>query len=264
MVSIAQPDIILGTESWLDAEVSDTEVFPSGYVSYRKDRNTRGGGVFILVRDTLQSMPLHCSDNASESVWCRILFSNGSSLVVGSFYRPPGSNSIEPLVGLSRSLTTVSAETSDFNLPEVTWRDHRPVENSHSGINDVLYQIVRTFDLFQFVDFPTRSGRSGGSVLDLIFSNRRDLLRSVIATPGISDHDVVVGSVVCQGIEISKPRHRKVFSYDKGNYDAINELSSFFSTVLRSKPRLRYRTVMDVVQRESSNVSKLLYPLKNG
>lgn len=68
-MSIVQPDIILGTESWLDAEVSDTEVFPSGYVSYRKDRNTRGGGVFILVRNAFQSMPMHCSDSASESVW---------------------------------------------------------------------------------------------------------------------------------------------------------------------------------------------------
>ncbi|KAH9379092.1 hypothetical protein HPB48_014424 [Haemaphysalis longicornis] len=177
-------------------------------------------------------MPLHCADKASESIWCRILFFNGNSQVVGAFYRPPGSNSIEPLLGLSRSLTAVSAETillgGDFTLPEITWRDHRPVENYRSGINGVLCEIVRTFDFFQFVDFPTRSSRSGGSILDLLFSNHKDLLTLVISTPGISDHDVVVGAVVCQSIVLSKARQIKVFSYDKGNYDSINnELSSF-------------------------------------
>ena len=30
------PDIILGTESWLSDDVSDAEIFPSDYVTYRR------------------------------------------------------------------------------------------------------------------------------------------------------------------------------------------------------------------------------------
>jgi len=39
-------DILIGTESHLNESI---EVFPSNYQTYRKDRNTFGGGVFISI-----------------------------------------------------------------------------------------------------------------------------------------------------------------------------------------------------------------------
>ena len=47
-----KPDIIVGTETWLTAEIHDNEIFPPelGYTVYRRDRiDKRGGGVIILV-----------------------------------------------------------------------------------------------------------------------------------------------------------------------------------------------------------------------
>ena len=50
------PDVVLGTESWLSVDISDAEVFPQNYVTYRKDRNDQTeGGVFICVRDNITS-----------------------------------------------------------------------------------------------------------------------------------------------------------------------------------------------------------------
>ena len=47
---------ILGTESWLSADISDAEIFPSDYVTYRKDRiDVQGGGAFISVRENIVS-----------------------------------------------------------------------------------------------------------------------------------------------------------------------------------------------------------------
>ena len=50
------PDVIMGTESWLTKDISDAEIFPHNYVTYRKDSCDRtGGGVFICIRESITS-----------------------------------------------------------------------------------------------------------------------------------------------------------------------------------------------------------------
>jgi hypothetical protein len=49
------PDVIIGTESWLREDVSNVEVFwgRDYYIAFRRDRNIGGGGVFICVKKIL-------------------------------------------------------------------------------------------------------------------------------------------------------------------------------------------------------------------
>ena len=79
------PDIILGTESWLSHDISDAEVFPKNYVTYRKDRSDRtGGGVFICVRDNIISYKEDWnSDGKCEAVWCRLEDKNQKKVLSG-------------------------------------------------------------------------------------------------------------------------------------------------------------------------------------
>ena len=52
------PDIIIGTENWLTAEINDNEDFPPelGYTIYRQKRTEqKGGGVIILVNSKFTS-----------------------------------------------------------------------------------------------------------------------------------------------------------------------------------------------------------------
>lgn len=84
-----KPTIVIGTESWLDEAVYNAEVFPSGFVVCHCDRNTHGGGVFLLIRETLHSVPLDFRQFDFESVWCTVSVGNGEFLFVGSFYRLP-------------------------------------------------------------------------------------------------------------------------------------------------------------------------------
>jgi hypothetical protein len=53
LVDIYNPDVIIGTESWLREEISNAEAFRDDYTTFRGDRNTRGGGVFICVKDCI-------------------------------------------------------------------------------------------------------------------------------------------------------------------------------------------------------------------
>ena len=45
LLESTRPDIVVGTETWLDSSIQDSEVFPGTYKVFRKDRNRYGGGV---------------------------------------------------------------------------------------------------------------------------------------------------------------------------------------------------------------------------
>jgi hypothetical protein len=39
------PDVVIGTESWLSQEINSAEIFRDDYITLRRDRCSRGGGV---------------------------------------------------------------------------------------------------------------------------------------------------------------------------------------------------------------------------
>jgi hypothetical protein len=63
------PDAITGMESWLREEISNAQVFRNDYVTYRRDRNTQGGGMFFT------------SHHMSQPIWAssRVTLSYGGS-----------------------------------------------------------------------------------------------------------------------------------------------------------------------------------------
>jgi len=46
------PDVT-GTESWLSEKISKAEVFRTNFTIFRRDRHTRGGGVFVCVKKNI-------------------------------------------------------------------------------------------------------------------------------------------------------------------------------------------------------------------
>ena len=50
-------------ESHLDDTILDAELFPPNYVVYRKDRNRKGEGVLLAVRDEISSTRHNRSHN---------------------------------------------------------------------------------------------------------------------------------------------------------------------------------------------------------
>ena len=43
-ISVSDPDILIGTETWLNQTITDNEIFPPGYSLLRKDRQDGYGG----------------------------------------------------------------------------------------------------------------------------------------------------------------------------------------------------------------------------
>ena len=51
LIDTYNPDVVVGTESWLSEEINNAEVFRNDYITFRRDRFSRGGGVFICVKN---------------------------------------------------------------------------------------------------------------------------------------------------------------------------------------------------------------------
>ncbi|KAL8562641.1 hypothetical protein ACOMHN_011213 [Nucella lapillus] len=113
LIDSTDPDIIIGTETWLDDEVSSAEVIPNhlGYDVHRRDRpkvpnqkpskprkNDRRrrrrrrcgayGGVFIAAKKELQLCEIEISKNI-ELISGALRLQNEKKATVAAFYRPP-------------------------------------------------------------------------------------------------------------------------------------------------------------------------------
>jgi hypothetical protein len=51
VIDAYNPDVVIGTESWLSEQINNAEVFRDDYITFRRNRCTQGGGVFICVKN---------------------------------------------------------------------------------------------------------------------------------------------------------------------------------------------------------------------
>jgi hypothetical protein len=58
LVDTCNPDVIIGTESYLREEIRNAEVFREDYTTFRRDRNTQRDGVFIYVKNYIACVEL--------------------------------------------------------------------------------------------------------------------------------------------------------------------------------------------------------------
>jgi hypothetical protein len=47
------PDVVIGTESWLKEDISADEIFRASFTTFRSDGSARGGGVFSVLKISL-------------------------------------------------------------------------------------------------------------------------------------------------------------------------------------------------------------------
>lgn len=89
-IELHQPDITLGCESKLDADIPTYSIFPESYDIFRKDRSSSGGEVFIAVCNDLVTVEERCLDvKGSEVITVSVQFDKTKKLYFTSYYRPP-------------------------------------------------------------------------------------------------------------------------------------------------------------------------------
>lgn len=232
------PDILIGTESWLNSDINSSEYLPESYTIYRKDRlRNPYGGTFIAVKSSISSMEVNPTNSDNELVWIKVDNINSSPVYVGAFYRPPESSDSYIQV-LNHSLNNLPTNCriilcGDFNLPDINWCNNSFIScGRYPAPSKMLLNVMHDFNLFQMVRSPTR----GKSILDLCLTNIQENIQNVQVKDGISDHDIVVFDATIHPTR-TRPVRRKIYQFSKGNYDSISQhLQHFYEQEFSNLP----------------------------
>ncbi|XP_072014761.1 uncharacterized protein [Amphiura filiformis] len=233
-LDIHDPDIILGSETWLNNTVEDKEIIPDNYTVFRKDREDSHGGVVIAIRNDMVCAHRPDLNTNCEIVWAQVQLVGSKTLTIGSFYRPPDKNDVKYLQELHESISKIKNPNSgiiwlggDFNLGNIDW----PTQSVLPGPNpkSVCYQmidIMNNFNLDQIVIEPTRND----SILELFFTSNATLVEKSILIPGISDHQGIPVITLNLTPKTCNRSMRKVYMYHKGDVDGMKREMKNLST----------------------------------
>jgi hypothetical protein len=232
------PDIIIGSETWLYPAIFEREVLPAGYhFISRKDRtHDRHGGVIIAAKDTIIGTDLNIR-TPTEFTAASFVSRGKDPLIIASIYRPPNTDQayMEEVCSQFRHLhlaypTSTIWLAGDVNLPDIDWNSCTITGNNNpKQTNQLLLDAVLDTSSEQMVCFPTR----GNNTLDLFITNRPTLIEKCKPLPGISDHDAVFIQAQTTASRLKLPS-RKILLWKKANTadmsTAIRDFSSDFTT----------------------------------
>ena len=220
LVCTEEIDIIAFTETWINLDTRElpVEYQIAGYKLFHTDRQTRkGGGVAIYVRDNLKceiNKEIKTERN-TETIWIEL--SDGrEKLITGVIYRPPNLDSVnERLIWDEMRRASIHNKVcivGDFNLGQIDWTDL----TGNSESEDFLETIQDCF-LSQHITEPTR----GNNILDLVLSNRENLISNVEVGNELanSDHKEIRFQLDFQGRR--KENSTKVPDFRRANFDSL-------------------------------------------
>uniref|UniRef100_K7EXH4 Endonuclease/exonuclease/phosphatase domain-containing protein n=1 Tax=Pelodiscus sinensis TaxID=13735 RepID=K7EXH4_PELSI len=159
-------------------------------------------------------------DGSVESLWVRLKgVKNKGDIMLGVYYRPP--TQVEEVdEAFFKQLTILSKAQDfvvigDFNYPDICWENNTA---GHRLSNKFLDCIGDNF-LFQKVEKAT-----GEAVLDLILTNREELVENLKVEGGLgeSDHEIIEFTILRKGRrENSKI---EIMDFRKADFAKLREL----------------------------------------
>ena len=207
-------DVIIGTETWLtsgDQSIKNSELLLDDYDIFRRDRPTKGGGVMIAVKKSLNCEQVSSAKD-SETIFCKVKLKGKKPLILGSVYRPPAYN-LDQSQKITAEIQSVMTKFKgavfwiggDFNLPDISWKNQDIVSHQYEKpINEIFLELSLDLGLTQIVDIPTR----GTSILDLLFTNHPDLVKNCSIISGLGDHEAVKIKSSLQAFRKKPTKHR--------------------------------------------------------
>ncbi|XP_072050283.1 uncharacterized protein [Amphiura filiformis] len=213
-----------------------------------RDRNSRGGGVFVAVRDNITSLERKDLEvDGCEILWCQLsLKSKDDDIFIGAYYRSTDSYKPETLNGLEESLHKLQSSVNvpfivlggDFNIPGMLWK----VDDTTfpvNGLQSKILDIANDYNLDQRVDFPTRKDPVSGTenILDLLFTTRPSLIKNTRPSSGISDNIAVLADINIRAPRVSKAPRTNFRWKDVEEATFIESVSKLQTQFMRSSPK---------------------------
>jgi hypothetical protein len=227
-----EPDIILGTETWLKPEKNSSEFFPPTYSVYRHNRTrSRGyGGALVAVKSPLISHEIPTGSTAEAVLVSMKTTKKTEPLIVGSVYRSLSETSIEQMGEILKTIDSIKTDGvvwlgGDLNLPDIDWNNMKITgHHNPTAVNQALIDKVCDRGLYQANTKPTRENK----ILDLIITNRLGLIIKCTTLPPLSDHDIILVDSKIKAARV-KPIARPVSIRKKAKFDSIRTETATFS-----------------------------------
>ena len=220
-VYAAEYDIIAITETWLSSNIYSNEILPNDYNIIRRDRDTRGGGVLLAIKNSIPFKQLPMPDNL-EILPVEITI-NKQVHTLCLIYRPPNADDLHNKKILNYlqcfSHTPNFTILGDLNLPDVCWEGYCGVSDISESFADLAYN----FNLIQLVSQPTHRA---GNTLDVVLTNTEVFhdvqIKSDLPFSLQSDHFMVFLSVFIQNDEThTKKVSKQVFNFAAADWDSM-------------------------------------------
>lgn len=206
-------DILLITETKIDASFSNGQFNVDGFRMHRVDRDIHGGGLMIFIRNdicfhVMTRFNMDLSIFRTESMILKVKI-NRSWFVLAGIYKPPNIPKSQWKLELSSifdATTTLSNDViflGDFNCDMM-----EPNKPPMDGWD--LCDLLDIYNLKNLITSPTRITKTSKTLLDLILTNnKKRILSSGVVDVQISDH-----SLVFTILRLSAPRlqSRKIYA----------------------------------------------------
>ena len=206
------------TETHLHSEIIDGEIDIEDYNLIRRDRpGKQGGDCVIYYRKLLKA--IHRPDLEDEQVEgiCMQVKADSRDILVGTIYRPPNQNS-EFFTAFPKLMENIWTKFSNIVLLEDLntnlLQDERG-DTSYEG--NKMKGILEQFNMKNVVKGPTRITNHSKTLIDLIVTNRKDLVKQKGTCPlGISDHDMIYATLSAS-IPRDQPKIITIRNFNKFN-----------------------------------------------
>ena len=184
-------DILAINESKINESVSDDEISVSGFHLIRKDRNRHGGGVLMYIRETIPFSERNNLQTACSLEMLCVEISRPCSrpFLVTTWYRPPGSDA-RLFDDFENFLSRCDLENKELLLMgDLNCDVSKFPPDAHTRR---LQFISCVYQLEQLINEPTRVTRTSATLIDLIFTNKKEnIVKSGVIHLGISDHSLI-------------------------------------------------------------------------
>ena len=237
LVYAENSDVISVNESWLNQNISNSEILHSDFTIFRRDRSDRGGGGVLIAIKTASFKAVKEFKRESEAelqqleiIFAEITTLSDQRILFCLCYRPANEDPSWMDV-LDDDLHRVCDQfdnmviSGDFTLPYILWDSI----DSASGVNELAFiETLRDHLLTQLNKKPTR----GNNVLDLVITR---VPNHVNVTGILSPKDTGVftyhGVIIFQFnafIKAPLKTLRFVYDYAKGDFE---DLRTALSTI---------------------------------
>ena len=222
-------DIICLTETKLDDKVAESNYSLPGYNTEHRHRTSSGGGVLVLIKNTLPYVRMTQLESSKLEHVCVDVIVNKKRYCVSALYRPPNNLVSEQMEFLSEMEATLSKLSrhrcvnsilvGDFNygscysaLPGLTPKP----------LDDKAPDLFTQFGYFQLIDLPTRQYNLSCSLLDLVYVQKTESVVLTGLLPPLSDHSGTLLSLNSLSFK-PQPKVFRSFNYEEANWNLVRE-----------------------------------------